>query len=519
MDISRETALRRLEQTTLYLTVIAVVAGVFLLLLRALVHFPFFDESLHARQLWMISAGMKPGPDFFSAYPVLAYLFVMPFFRLFPESAFVLLALRFLSILAFAGAGALFYGHGKNVARDWAFALFPIVLLAASGNVGPFLVEFSIDHYAALTAVGAMVLFFCYPKPANIAFASFLCLLSVAITPKYALPLFFGLIGYAAAGWLGERQTKKLALAVVAGGVSAAMLVFLLYAAYGISLVENIKTAHILTSKLAMGKQGDYLAGEVFANFGRRPLLGALLLLGVAGWAKRSWGKKDSAALAGAGILLGIIIFCIRIRFPLEQYQTPVYVSLALFAPFGLTLFGEKRVAAKVARGVLAAAVLTVVLNQLPAVGREFRETNLNLRDTENTRASKVPAGVAALASLDGILGKIPRDERVIAIWVHNPLFRRDITGMPGDDRPSFTGIMDRNDPYYRFFDPATLRAELQKSPPALIDTFFLDNNYPPGWDGVVRDYLSRNIGLYQPVPSPMLRGWSFYIRKDLMNR
>jgi hypothetical protein len=518
MNLSRETAHGRLVQITRYLTVSAVVAGIFLLLLRALVHYPFFDESIHVRYLWMISSGMKPGIDFFSAYPVLAYLFIEPFFKSFPESAYVLLALRFLSIFVFAAMGVVLYNHGQSVAKDWTVALSPLVLLAASGNVGPFMVEFSIDHYAALAAVGAMALFFRDPKPLNIGAAAALCLLSVAITPKYALPLFFGLVGYAAAGWLSRRQTKQLAIALGAGAMAATLLVILAYALFEVSLIENIKMAHIIGSKIQLGKHGDVLAMDVFSNFLKRPLLGAVLLLGAAGWAKRSWRKKDATALAGAGILLGIIIYCLRIRFPLEQYQTPVYVSLALFVPFGMTIFSGDT-AAKIARGLLAAGVLAVALGQIPSVGSEFRQTSLNFRDADKPGVVNSPCGLAALANMESLLERIPRDEPVIAMWIHNPFFRKDIADMMADDRPSFTKIIDRNDPLYRFFDPAILQAELRKSPPAFIDTIMLETNYPPGWDKIVKDYVAANMNLYQPVPSPVLKGFGYFIRKDLMNR
>jgi hypothetical protein len=363
-----------------------------------------------------------------------------------------------------------------------------------------------------------MVLFFRPPKPRNVAITSALCLLSLAITPKYAMQLFFGFLGYMTAAYLNERQVKKLLIPAIAGAALCALFVLAVYAAYGISLVDNIRAAHILSSKLGMTISYDFLFQTIMKYLTGRPLFGSILLLGVIGWARRSWRKMDSTTLAGTGILLGSLILCFIMKFPLEQYQTPIYISLAIFSPFAFAAFEHKSFI-KGLRLIFTVVVFLFAVGQIPAVGREFRETNMNFRDTEKQNSEKSPPVITVLSFYDKLLSVIPKDEKVIALWVHNPLFRRDITGMTGDDRPSLTGIISKDDPLNRFFDPAVLIAELEKRPPALIDLVYLNTNYPPGWFEIIADFVFKNPEMYQPIPSPLNSDLEFYLRTDLAER
>jgi hypothetical protein len=199
----------------------------------------------------------------------------------------------------------------------------------------------------------------------------------------------------------------------------------------------------------------------------------------------------------------------------LEQYQTPVYMSLALFSPFALTSFGT-RFPSGTLRGIFATAVFIYAASQLPMIAREFGATSVNRRDAASPHVLKGPPAVNELADINALLGMIPRDERVVALWPHHPLFRKDLTAMVGDDRPSLSTFLDRNDPLMKVFDPVYFREALEKHPPALMDIGRLDLNYPPGWDNVAHDFMRRNQASYVQLRSNFQPEYYIFIRRDL---
>lgn len=488
------------------------------LVLQILVHFPYYDESMHMRQLWRISIGMKPGVDYFSSYPALAYLFLSPVLNLFPETAYVLLVFRFISLFVFIAVAALIACHGQRVAKDWAGTLLPLILLVSFNDIGSFFVEFSIDHYAALAAVGAMVLLFQEPDVRKAALASALAFLSMIITPKYAFPVFFGFLGYLSAAYLADKNMKKLIAGVAAGGAAATVLAALVFWAYDLSLLGNIKTSHLLAPKMVMQKDWGYLALRIRDKFRQEPLYGAIVVLGVAGWAMRSFRNRDAVSLAGAGMLLGVAVHCFAIKFFLEQYQAPVYITLALFSPFAFYVFG-RNMASKVIKTAFSVVVLITVIVQIPASNKEFDRTVMNFRGAFEPGGELGPSCVKALSYYDKLLTVIPKEERIVAIWFNNPLFRREITGTLGDDRPSFAEIIEKDDPLHRFFEPEYLKTGLASYPPALIDFFMLHDNYPPTWDKILDDYLIKNRDRYRVVVSPVNSKRKMALRADLADR
>jgi hypothetical protein len=98
-------------------------------------------------------------------------------------------------------------------------------------------------------------------------------------------------------------------------------------------------------------------------------------------------------------------------------------------------------------------------------------------------------------------------------------MFRRDITGALGDDRPSFAELIPADDPLHRFFEEEYLKAELRKTPPALIDFFKLTDNYPPGWEAIIYDYVKENRVNYRVVTSPVDSRIKLALRADLADK
>lgn len=515
MKLDRINIARGGDRLALWFGAGAIVTAVFILLLRVVVHFPFFDESLHVHYLWLLSNGYKPGVDFYCHYPSLAYLLMAPFFNLLPDSAFVVLVLRYVSVAIYAGVGILFYLHGRKVTGDWVAAVMPLLLLASAGNIGPFMAEYSIDPLAAAAAVGAMVVFFRTPSERTIALAAGLSLLSVLVTPKYVFPLFFGLIGHVAAYVLTSREKVRTAAAIGAGGTAALAFALIVYWLSGVSFLDNLSTT--LTTSGVVRKMNEIFSYSfIIKRLLNKPAYELLVLLGLLGWGVRSRGRLDQITLAGAGMLLGLVLFFFTICLPLEQYQMPVYLSLAMFAPFAFSVWDDT-VGVKIVRCLVVAAVFIVLANRCPTVLGEFMGTSVYVRDADNPRTPKGVPALKMLADLDQLLRVIPRNEKVVALWPHHPMFRKDLTGITWDERPSYSEVLSKDNPNAAFFDPNTYIIALEKQMPALIEVSKLQTNYPPRWYEITYQFLAKNGASYVRLPSKVEPGRSLYLRRDLV--
>lgn len=492
----------------------AIISAVFILVLRVIIHFPFFDETLHVHYLWLLSSGYKPGTDFYCHYPALAYLFTIPFFKLLPDSAFVVIVLRYISLALHIGTGILFYLHGRKVASDWCAAIIPLILLASSVTIGPFMSEFSIDPFAAAAAVGAMLIYFSPPSERTVAVSAGLSLLSVLITPKYAFPLFFGLIGHIAAYVLASRGKLRTIRAICAGGATSLAFVLIVYWMNGVSFTGNLSSV-ITTSKTVDKINGILSYSFLIKRLLNKPLFEVVIALGLLGWVLRSRRRIDQITLSGAGILIGLVLFFFTVCLPLEQYQMPVYLSLGMFAPFAFTAFGNG-LTVKTLRTCVLAAVFIFSANQFPALLQEFTGTSIYMRDASNPRGAKGPPAVKALSEMDQMLGVIPREDKIVALWFNNPMLRKDLTGITWDERPSYSEALSNKDPNAAFFDPKAYWSALVRHKPALIALDLLESNYPPLWHELTVEFLKRNEASYVKVPSRVKPDSFFYLRRDL---
>lgn len=514
INIDRNKIAARIDQLGFSFAIGAIILAVFILILRVIIHFPFFDESLHLHYLWLVANGYIPGKDFYCHYPPLAYFCLIPYINLFPDSAYVVLALRYTSLAIYLGIGGLFYFHGRRVANDWCIAVMPLVLLASASNIGPFMVEYSVDPLAAVTAVGAMLIFFRTPTERTVAISAGLSLLSVLFTPKYAFPLFFGLIGHSAAYVWASREKIKTVRAICIGGAASLAFVLPIFWLNGVSFLD-IQATTLITSKTVQIMNGILSYSFLVHRLLDKPVYIAVIVLGLLGWVLRSRGRIDQITLSGAGILLGLILFFITICLPLEQYQMPVYVSLEMFAPFTFAALGDK-LWVKILRSGMFVVVFFVVANKYPVLVQEFMGTSVYTRDANNTRLPKGPTAIKALSEIDQLLRVVPRDEKVVALWPNSPLFRKDLTGITWDENPSYSEVLSKDNPNAAFFDPKNYQAALAGHLPALIDLGLLQTNYPPQWYEITVDFLVRNKASYVYLPSKVVPGTFYYLRRDL---
>jgi hypothetical protein len=510
------------DWATIGITAVISIAAVVLMVLRGLTHVPFFDETMHARFLWLLSIGLRPEADFFTNYPILGYILSLPYLRLFPESAYVVLALRALSVAVTCLIAFLLFCHGRKISGNGVDGLLPVLLIVAAPDIGAFLVEYSIDSFAALAAIGAMTLFFRPSRPAYVALACALSLFSVTITPKYSLLLLLGLpvyltISFLPADW---RRTTRMASVALAGTLVAALLVALLYHLVDTSFVDNFRLSHVLMARFRMHIASLPLPETpltlVWVFVSHHPVLIMVLAAGIAGWVRNAWRCGGLTHLPGAAILLAVAVSLLVLKTNLlfEQYLAPLLFCTALLAPY---IFPDRESGPWVRwyrLSLLVAAAATIAFQFSSAV-QEFRETPLNVRSAcsligRKTRVAMSPPMLTILKNYDACLHLVPKDERVLAVWPYHPLFRRDLTWLTYDEVPSYGEYLAADDPALKNFAPEVLLEALERTPPAYIVPARLEQNYPPGWKDVCDDFLKRHAPNY-------VKSGVFYFRRDLL--
>lgn len=501
-------------------------------LAQLITHFPFFDETINARYLWLIVNGYRPHVDFFCIYPTLGYFLTAPYFTLFPDSSLVVLALRFISAAIVVLMGVIYWSHGSSILRAPIVVLLPFFLVITDPATGAFLSEYSLDHMAALAALWAMVLMMSKPGAMRLVLCSALCVISFFLMPKYHLPLFFGLVGYLWTYYFQTRRLSHLVFCVSSGALAAILAILIAFALNHASIAENFRFAYLfnlsLSSVLKARISNTPLFGAVgshLANFFcQHLLLAALYAWGIAGWFRysmKNWRLQDQRVLAGGGILTGCLLSMFSSSMYTEQYLIPPLLCFGLFMPFSLS-----EIASGAARKYITAALVLVVFYMLalrvgPAA-EGFRETPLNSRG--NTAIERkllgevilAPPGVAVLSDYTKLLQMIPKNEVIVAAWPYHPLFRRDLTFQIYDDLPSLSLGLSKDDPLHETFAPGTFKAALDSHPPALIVLEGMDEYYPQKWNVIASEFLSRQNDRYVLCPTSFIKA---YVRRDLLDR
>lgn len=517
------------DKLTAVIAVITTILAGAILVMHLVTHTAFFDETIHVRYLWYLSSGLRPNVDFFCLYPTLGYILSIPFMRLLPESPYIVLALRCISVVVALMIGIIFYRHGRRTSNEWVLAVATFLLLVTTPGISAFFSEYSVDHFAALTALGALLIFFTAPEKCRVGAASVLCLVSVFIMPKYALPLFFGMLGYLSACYLEKRCFYPLIAAVAVSSAVTFMAIMLLFILSGDSLGNNIRYAFLLNFKYN---------SAVMDRFGTSPLLtrtalyvadfywdNALLAIvtgfGISGWIYHAWCERGYKSIAGGGILLGVLVSAAMITVFCEQYITPVVLCLAMFVPF-MTVLPVAQFAVRWLRFLFVSAVFITLLFRLASVAEEFKLTPLNSRGITPTALRKLEKidmvfpVTYVLKDYAKLMAIIPAKERVVAAWPYHPLLRRDLTFHIYDDRPSLSNAFDKSDPLLETFSPKYFRAALESTPPALIVIPGLNNYYPPGWQQEAKEFLERHKEHYVLYSTSMIEG---YVRRDLLGK
>lgn len=504
----------------------AIALTLLIFLIHVISHFPFFDETIRVRFLWLMSTGLKPNVDFFTPHPSMGYIFSLPLMKISPESAYILLVLRFLSLFAFIAIGALFAFNSKKICGDWSIGIIPFLLVITAPAINNYCAEYSIDHLSAFFAFFAFLIFLSPPTSYKIVISVFLCSLSFLIMPKYQLPLFLGLIGFLVFSYHTNKKLSSILISLLGGTFFSFIFAFILFRLNGLSIFYDIDHSHFLSGRLAtngahtvVDSGSPTVLNFTFEHLTNNILLASVILTGISGWIYFSIRSRTLAFLPATGILLGTLISSLMLRTFFEQYLTPILLCLAFFAPYILVSIKSLLTTNIIKMGLISCTIIAL-LGNLRAATSEIKDTPYNGRGNTKMHqrllgnVAMVPNGISKLSEYEYLLSVIPPSETVAAVWPNHPLLRRDPTFITFDDIASKTHALGfrSTDPLLAQFNPETYRAAITKTPPAFISPTGMEVNYPPGWLQVTLEFLALNQHRYTPFADG-------YLRTDLLPR
>jgi hypothetical protein len=490
------------------------------LLALAFRHSLFYDESVRIHVTWLVAEGLRPFRDFFFESPVLSHIVLSPLLSLLPEGGYLVVLLRLVMVALAAATAAILWRHGKAKAGGGIFGAAPFLLVAASPEMGRFLVEFSPDHPGMVAAAGTLLVALSgTPSPRRIGAAAALSVLAVSLNPKYGYPLAPAGAAFLLSGLLEGGSFKRLVPAGLLGVAAGLLLHGALLLLAGIAPLDTLTWGYLFPAAYhaeVVGRNNDAtLAWQLLLYFEDNPATGLFLALGAAGWAATLFRRPLREALPAGGLLAGTVAFSLTTLSRHEQYLLPALLSLCFLAPYGAALFGRgsggsapeeggRRSRLHAAWGLGACAFALLLLLDSAGISRRTLSTEY-YRDevTLYRQADIVPETILETATrIDWLLSVIPRGERVVALWSHHPLFRHDVSRVFCDETPSFAVLLPPDDPTREWFAPASFGRELAARPPAYIGWYQLLANLPPGWYGELERYALAHRGSYLEVPT-----------------
>jgi hypothetical protein len=465
------------------------------------------DEFLHAHYLWLISTGRIPHVDFWCHYPVLGYVLLLPLFHMLPESMYSIFVFRFINLALFAGIGFTLALNARHLKAHWVWGALPLLLIA-SGEVAPRVVEFRTDAWAALLAVLAFTLLFREPGSLRAGLAAGLSVISVLIMPKYLYPLTLANIAYIAYAYRTVSSRRSLLISAIAGGVAGMAAGQLILLAVPVMLWDDLYWSSFLMLKFTVhcagtepSFRGNGLTHEVIAYFVHNWWVAVLVAVGVGGWLAAELKSRGVRLWVGTAVLLGVIMSCATGPFPFVQYLVPCLFCLAVFIPYVPMLL--KKPFLNLAGTLLLIAITLYFKGIQTSQCAQELATNTAMKEFQVRQS---------------FLDFIPRSERVVGFFNTHPCFREDQTFVTWDEmwgRPrGFTSILPAGSRALACFRPDNLSKSLEEYSPAAIaiDKF----NYPPGWDDVLDTFLQTHAGMYAKGE---LLDQVIYCRKDLVRK
>ncbi|MDP8215066.1 MAG: hypothetical protein RAO92_04130 [Candidatus Euphemobacter frigidus] len=509
-----------MDKLNSYLAFPVLLLGLLVIQLRVLAHFPYFDECLHLHYLWLLSKGLQPHVDFWCTYPILGYIFTLPFFRLFPTTAYLVLELRIFNTLLIILLWGIFTFHGRRVTGKWLWGFIPFILVLFDPDLGAFFSEYSIDHFAVLPAIAAMVIMFMKPNLIRIGLIAALALLSVMFTPKYGLLLLGAGAGYYIYCARHFCGLLKILSMIAAGSAVALVFTESVFLLSGYSLWENLYRAHLFMLRY---KSGIILTAAIFSRKGalffaaRYGYIILLMIAGIAAWGRFSFRQSGVAAWTGCGALGGVICSLPGLNPHFEQYLAPVILVLLLFTPYIYFLVCYRRWQS-IIMFLLILVALTAGTLTFPIAVTELSGTLPCPRAPDRQylalSPSKKYSTMKTLCHIQDLLEIIPEDEKVVGIWFGHPIFRMDETFVTYDERPTFINFIGEDEKARGYFSPDYFAGELRRNPPACVCFLNLDRNYPPGWREIVFEFLKTHQDEYTLIFQGNL---PVHIRNDLL--
>jgi len=463
-----------------------------------------FDEFLHLHFLWLISTGHIPHLDFWCNYPCTGYAILLPFFHVLPESVYSVLVMRILNLIMVSGVCVIFILHTRRLQVHWIWGVLPIFLCFPNG-LSPWIVEFRTDALAMLLAISALALLLRNPHPLSGAFAAGLAVLSLLIMPKYVYPLVPAIFAYALYGGFTIKLRRAFIGWLIFGGISGIIVAGILLLTIQVTLWDDFKWsglfmlryfAHVAKTETRL----PHLISSVVHYFSANWWNALLFIAGIAGLIAVEWKKRGAPLFVGPAIALGIILSWATGVMPQNQYLVPGLFCFTLLVPYVPRLINRPF-------WPILSGFLLVCLGAFTVIG-ELKSGAAELGNGE------LPV---ILQGCDNLLHIIPPHERVVGLWLTHPCFREDQTFMTWDecwgDPKGFLPLLPLNSPARCSFEPGSIAASMEKSPPAAI-AFNSSGNYPAGWNEAIANFLQHHADSYKQVS---VLDNAIFIRNDLI--
>jgi len=497
--------------------IVSITCAAVALCVHVLTHYPFYDECLHVHYAWLVSIGDVPYRDFWCPYPVMGYYLTAPLLMLLPESIWTFFALRFFTLLMTVALGVLFAWHGLRTAKNWKWAVVCFCAVITIPAMARFLAEYSVDHLACLAALCAISLCFAPPTVGRVQVVAALSCVSFLVTPKYPFTLALAGTGFFISACVGLSSWRaRLILAVrcmsmfLLAGLVAALGLWLA----GVSLIDYMAIPFGLQSRYNLAVRNDILLFALVRFLLCRPWCLALLCTAVLSWSWHTRSRLLALQLGPCGTLLGLCVTVAVVPQWYEQYLWPVLIVLLLFVPYiAMTKMLHTRPRLQ---------LVLLATGALITIGHTWRATENFKRTPLNTRGAAPPdlyvewtePALRYMRHLQSLLLLIPPEERVVAIWDHHPLFRRDLTYVTQDETPSKIFSLSSGDPRRETFSTNAFLQALNEHAPAYISPRHSQENMTYGWRDVLRAFMLCHTQQYYMMEFPH---GPVFIRADIM--
>jgi hypothetical protein len=442
------------------------------------------DETINLGDLYNLSRGLHCHSDFWCVYPVTGLEFFRLLFGAYMGSIYVLLGLRLCCLILMT---ILFYwvvSLYTSLKLSRTMALLLCIAYFSDPNVLYASTELKTDAISNLCMMGALIVLMSSGSQVSYFLIGMLATLSLFIMPKGIYLLIVLLL---AALFLSYRSLKWKGVLMIAAGCFSSLLVIQILCMFsGTSIWQDAIYTSIqqykFTSKLIqIGDQRDtysFLNNILVPFFLRNWGLCAIYSISIVVWLLTIARASLQSICTGACIIIGSVIYMMKVREIYDQYMNPFLLPLLLFPALALSAIPSKR----------AKAIFTVAIIGTCAFSLLARAPHL----LANGKPAQLMHDLNEIDLLEHVLKK---DDTVLSAPTFPPL-QPPLTFVTFEEVPPLYEDLVVDPGIRRNFNVDTLSSALEKSSPALIDLNFAQ--FPPSWSRIIQRYIQANFAKYQ---------------------